>query len=168
MTEDNVKTIKFEGEYFDEKKYLDRVYLNPNNIGEELAKNPSWIAYYGSQVARWDRAVDTYKMQRDERASEIIVELKDSGEKGMTDKYIEARTKVDDEFKKHSKNLRLAREQAQLYKNAHFAMDKKQFSLQAMNNRSMAEENHSKAISYQGAAGGTLEEKKQALLDVMR
>lgn len=155
-------------EKFDYEKYVQRVFLNPNSIVEELAKNPSWIAYYGAQLTKWEEVADKYKMLRDDRAAIITVELKDSGEKGMTDKYIEARTKIDEEYKEHSKKLGLARAEAQQYKLAHFAMDKKQFSLQALNNRSMSEENHSKSTSYQGTSYESFQDKKQALLDAQR
>lgn len=149
-------------EKFNNEKFVEIVEVRIFNLVEELAKNPSWLAYYGAQATAWESIEDLKKVERDTRGSQITVELKDSGSKA-TDAYINARKQIDEEFLKLARELRVAREQVGLYKNAVNALEKKQFSLGAINNRSMVEENYSGHSSVQFT--GDLRSKKQGILD---
>lgn len=149
-------------ELFNYDKFVERIYLHPSNVEEELAKNPSWLAYYGSQAAAWESIEDLKKVERDTRGSQVMVELKDSGTKA-TDAYTTAKKQTDQEFLKLAKELRIAREQVSLYKNAVSALEKKQFSLMAINSRNKSEEHYSGHSSFQST--GDLRAKKQSLLD---
>lgn len=122
--------------HFDSSKFHANAQINRADLEQELSVNPSNIAFYIEQVAIWTGEADRLKLLRDNRAAEIYVDLKDSGNK-VTDGYISATQQLDDKYKGYSEALRIAREQQALYEGAVEALSKKQFSLGSLsaNNR---------------------------------
>ena len=122
---------------FDGNKYRQDVKINRSDLEEELATNPSNLAYYIQQYALWSGEADRLKILRDNRGSEIYIDLKNSGK--ATDGFITATQKLDDKYKEYEELLRLAREQVALYDGAVDALSKKQFSLGTLSANNRAE-----------------------------
>lgn len=146
-------------EYFNDEKAAERIYLTASNVEEELAKNPSWMNYYSSQAAKWQAIADLKKIEAKERRGVLAKELRASGVK-VTGAILEAEQDADPEYVNLMKTHIKAKEQAEEFTGAHYALDKKQFSLQALNKRNDRDEVLQRAQSYQG--------KKDELVDRYR
>ena len=146
-------------EKFDYERLVERIFVNRANIEEELAKNPSWMAYYSAQAATWQQIVDIKKAQIKDRKGEISKELRQDNAK-VAAHIIEAEQDTDETIRKLVSELGEAQKQATLFTDAHYNLDKKQFSLQSLNKRNDREEVLSRAQSYQG--------KMQEILDAQR
>jgi hypothetical protein len=152
---------------FNNEKYLKDLQINRTDLDYELATNPAILGYYGSQYAQWTEKADKMKMMRDNRASELYIELKDSGTK-VTDGYISAKQQLDEQHQNYANALRLAREQAELYSNAVNALEKKQFSIQALNANIRSEFNLTNTTATSVSTQEDRAERRARVLDAQR
>jgi predicted nucleic acid-binding Zn-ribbon protein len=150
-------------ELFDAKKAFADVKVDMNNLEEELAKNPSRIAFHSHQYARWEGLADHKKLQREARSAQNYNQLvKDNG-KAPTAVALDAFNNADEEYTKYAKALAVAREQAESYKGILSALDKKQSSITHLNNRYLKESGLG-GVSYQGSVEGDLVAKRAGVV----
>jgi hypothetical protein len=136
-------------EHYNDEKAAERVFLNPLRVEEELAKNPSWMLYYGAQAAKWQAIADVKRIEAKERRGLLASELEAAGKK-TTGVTLEAAQDSDPHYVKLMKHHAQAEEQAREFSNAYNALDKKQFALQAINRRNDRDGALSKPSSFQG------------------
>jgi hypothetical protein len=150
---------------FNTTEFATCIDINRSDLATELSTNPANLAYYIEQAARWSAQVDLAKTLRDNRAAEIYIELKDSGSK-VTDGYISATQQLDETHKKYVTALRNAREQLALYEGAVTALEKKQFSLGALNANVRTEQESSSSHGHSTSEDRA--ERRARIVDAVR
>lgn len=130
-------------ETFDTVKYHKDVEINRNNLEDEICTTPAKLAYYIEQAALWNEQARAAKILRDNRASELYVGLKTGrieSEIKVTDGYIEAVQKLDENYKLYDTKYAKASVQAELYSGAVTAIIRKIDNLRSLNKNSNAEQ----------------------------
>ena len=154
-------------EKFDHEKYVERLYLHSSRVEEELCKNPSWMGYYGSQAAMWQKLTDMKKAEVKALRGDLAKQLKRDNPK-MAVGTIEAEVDSHKEYLSAHNRFLDYKEQADLFTQAHYALDKKQFSLQSLNKRNNREEEVTKARTFNDLSDEEKLDRKQRLIDAQR
>lgn len=118
-------------EKFDTEKFYKDSRIS-TDLQEELSQNPANLAYYASQAAHWMREAADKKTLRENCGSQIYLDLK-NGPNKVTEGFIEATQKLNENWKQFNQEYIEANEQVELYKAAVDTLDKKQFSLGSLN-----------------------------------
>lgn len=119
-------------ENFDAEKFEKDIRINRAHLEDELCDNPSFLAYYIQQAVQWTEQYDIIKTLIKNRASELYIQIKESGERS-TEGLIDAKIQVDERWQELNKRLIKTKTQMALYQGAVTALEKKQFSLGSLN-----------------------------------
>jgi hypothetical protein len=121
---------------FSQEQYIKDAHINRSNIEEEIATVTGIIAFYAEQAALWTEATRTFKILRDNRASELYIGLKHGTIEvpvKLTDGYIEAYQKLDASYQDYDRKYAQANTQAELFSGAVFNLGRKHDSLRSLN-----------------------------------
>jgi hypothetical protein len=148
MTElDLEETSVSKDDIFDQDKYLKLVREDQNDIPTAMANVSSYFAYYGAMGERW-AAVAARLDQAADLTEAVVLDTIKSGEK-VTDALAKARVEANGEVQVAKKRLRLANEQAALYKVAVRAFDIKSKMLSGRNAARRSEQDTSHSATHQ-------------------
>ena len=116
---------------FNSEQFHKDTLINRAQLENELAANPSRLAFYIEQAALWSAQVDAAKVLIKNRASELYIQIKSEGK--ATEGFIEAKINLDERHNELQKRLIAVKKELALYEGAVEALSKKQFSLGSIN-----------------------------------
>lgn len=153
---------------FDSVKYYKDAQINRTNLEDELATITGIIAFYAEQSALWSEATRSFKVLRDNRASELYIGLKHGTIEvptKVTDGYIDAYQKLDEKYKDYDRKYAKANTQAELFEGAVFNLGRKHDSLRSLNKVSNAEHDATNSYVPTRASTEEKEERRARVLD---